>query len=173
MGSISSKLAAVTASILGLMLCACSTHGAPLDPQQVRQLLDYQLFVLQTGLEREDIALASSPIDDRFTMANSVCARYADRNWEGRGPSSFRNFANDCFNLHANISCELILIEVQQDGDLATALVEATWRSQRTDNVPPGQYFVQEQDYFFFQRKGSAWRLLRWQETPDPPPPFE
>jgi hypothetical protein len=156
-----------------LVLAGCGTGGAPVDPQSVRDLLDYQLFVIQTGMEREDIALASTPIDERSTMDNNVCARYADRNWDGRGPQSFRSFLNDAFNLHANIDCELLLKDVVLEGDLATATVEATWHSQRTDTVPPGQYAAENDDYFFFQRSGAAWRLLRWQETPDPPPPFE
>jgi ketosteroid isomerase-like protein len=164
-----------TIGLLGLLavwtLSACSTHGAPLDHSNVREVVDYQLFVLQTGVERGDIALASLPIDDRFTMDNTVAARYSDRNWEGRGQSSFRSFLNDTFNLHGNIEFELQLGNLQQDGNLATATVNASWRSQRKDSIPPGQYLSIETDYMLFQRKGSAWRLLRWQQTPDPAAP--
>jgi len=157
--------------LAALLLSGCGTSGAPSDPQTVRDLLDYQLFVIQTGIEREDLSMASTPIGDRFTLANDVCARYADRNWEGRGPQSFRSFLNDSFNLHANIDFELTLVDVVQQGDLATATVQSAWRSQRTDSVPPGQYVTHDEDYFFFQREGAGWRLLRWQATPDPPPP--
>jgi hypothetical protein len=156
-----------------LALAGCSTGGAPVDPQSVRELLDYQLFVIQTGMERENVQLASTPIDDRFTMDSNVCIRYSDLGWDGRGPQSFRSFLSNTFNLHANIGFELILKDMVQEGDLATATVQTSWRSQRTDIVPPGQYAVETDDYFFFQRSGAAWRLLRWQETPDPPPPFE
>lgn len=175
MGNQASKLAAMATLLgAGLLLAGCAGgSGAPLDPVTVREVIDYQLYVIQTGMEREDPALASTPISDRFSMANEVSARYTDANWEGRGPSGFRGFLADTFDLHANISFELLLIDVIQEGDLATATVEANWRSQRTDSVPPGQYISEEVDYFFFERTGAAWRLLRWQETPDPPPPFE
>jgi hypothetical protein len=165
-------LACLLSSLLGLNACGPTT-AAPTDPIAVRNLLQQELYQLQTGLERSDAILASAMIDDRFTMDNNVSARYRDTGWSGSGVATFRGFLNDVFNLQANISANLFLADVVIDGDLATASVSLDWHSQRTDTVPPGQFASLNHDYFFFRRRGAAWLLLRWQEVPTPPPPFD
>ena len=160
--------------VAGLSSCGGST--APLDPIQLRSLLTQELLIISTGIERQDPLLASQPLDNDFHMDDNVAIRYQDSAWGGpdvKGPAPFLAFLNKVFGLHANIVMTLELSDVQQTGDLATASVHVVWNSTRTDNVPPGHYTADDHDYFFFRRRAEGWRLLRWQETPAPPPPFE
>jgi hypothetical protein len=158
--------------VLLLLAGGCGASSAPRDPVQLRGLLEHELVLLQTGLERQDALLASSPVDDAFTMDPNVAVRYLDKAFEGNGPSAFLAYTNKVFALHANISLSLTLIDLQQTDDLATATVHVVWNSQRTDTVPPGHYTADNMDYFFFRRHPAGWRLLNWKEIPAPAAPI-
>jgi hypothetical protein len=168
------RLLLLSGLLLLPLIAGCGASGAPTDPTSLRSTIGAELRLVATGIERGDGLLAAEPIDDAFRMGDNVAVRYQDGPWgNGSGEASFLQFLNNVFALHANIQLSLQLTDVQQSGDLATASVHVVWNSTRTDVVPPGHYTAENDDYFFFRRRPAGWLLLRWQETPLPPPPFD
>ena len=156
---------------LCLTLVACGNAGtAPLDLESVRAVLLAALDVLNTGVEREDPILASQPISDRFSMNNNIAVRYLDEGWTGKGAGKFREFFDEVFEIHANIEQQLVLIEVDLQGEVATARVGVDFSSLRVDRTPPENHTASGEDYFIFEREDGSWRLIRWDEALVMPP---
>ena len=164
---------AIAAAFVCLALGACSSAAtAPLDIDEVRTALASSIGIIATGIEREDPLLASQPVSDRFTMGNNVAVRYRDQGWNDQwvGVGRFREFFTSVFEIHANIEQTLDLRDVELIGDVATARVHNEFLSSRVDRLPPENFTAAGWDYFVFEREAGGWRLLSWDEAPEPEP---
>ena len=167
--------------LLCLALSACSgSTGTPDDLEAVRAVVLQSLSLLTEGLQREDAALASQPIGERFYMGPNVALRYSGEAPGGLGIGPFRAYLTGVFAVQANISCQLELLDLQPQpaaaasrsvsgvGDVVWATVQVTFNSVRVDSAPPQNFTAEYTDYFVFERDSGAWLLERWDEVPPP-----
>jgi hypothetical protein len=157
----------ITKRLLALLCCGlligCAGSGtAPLQFDEVRAVVLHNLSIIETGINAEDIFLASQPISDQFTMDNNVATRYSTE-WTGVGVGEFRNFWNRVFLDNANIEFRVELTELELSGDIATALCNTDYAAQRPDVVPPEIRVATDSDYLQFERSGGRWLLRRWE----------
>lgn len=166
--------------VLCLALAACSgSSGTADDLASVRAVALDALALLAEGLQREDTALASQPIGERFAMGPNV-GLWGGEQMAGAGVGPFRAYLVSLFAVNANISCKLVLQDLQPQpdpgkqttgvGDVVWATVKVTFNSVHVSSAPPQNFTAEETDYFVFERDNGAWLLERWDEVPPPPP---
>jgi hypothetical protein len=164
---------AIAAIALCCILMACgSTSDVPLDITEVRVALIHQLGILATGINREDPMLASQPISERFRMDNNIAVRYHPDGWKtnDEGVGKFREFFSKAFEIHANIDQRLELRDLELTGEVAAARVWNWFVSSRTDRTPPENFTASGWDWLVFELDSGVWRLISWDEAPEPEP---
>lgn len=158
----------ISALVCSVLLGGCAGSGtAPLQIDEVRAVILHNLSIIQTGINAEDIFLASQPVSGQFTMDNNVATRYSFE-WIGVGVGEFRNYWNWVFIDNANIEFTIELISLELSGDIATALCTTDYAAQRPDVVPAEIKVATDSDYLQFERSGGRWLLRRWEVSSEP-----
>jgi hypothetical protein len=153
--------------LLGMVACGGAQTPAT-EIESVRDMVQLEVDILATGIEREDSSLASQPVSAEFVMGNNVAIRYHSDGWNGSGIGKFRDFMEKVFDRHANIQQILNVREVFLSGDVAYARVYNEFSSVRTDRVPPEFYITDGWDLLIFERVDGGWQLRRWDEGEEP-----
>jgi len=152
--------------IVLLLVAGCGASVGPITEPEVRAAVLEAFSKLDSGIEREDQFLASSPAAELFHMGNNIAVRYTDAEFSGAGPSALRSLFTTTFALHANILHETSLLDLTLNGEVATVNAQIEFDSLRVDKVPPENFTSNSFDTFVFVLEKGGWKILAWDETP-------
>jgi len=162
---------------LGLLISAFFTPscggGSGITPappgdvsSNVRKAIEQTMALIERGIEEEDVILAANQASDIFTMDGLVAIRFRQKNSPAQptSQSNISSLLNDFFRDNENIRINLVITDITQNGDLASAEMEFHLTATYAIESPPINYFVDALDRLTFQREVGAWKLIAWEE---------
>jgi hypothetical protein len=148
-----------------LFLSACSAGSSDTDADSAVRAA---LLRITTGINREDVLLASQPVSSRFQIGANVRSRYSAADWNSGNPgdAEFRGFFGAALLTLANVQQSMEITDLDVQGEVATAHVDAGFDALRILPAPAENVTYRTSDVLVFELEGGSWRLVSWDEVP-------